>query len=380
MKTGKLDVFYNEKHVGTLAEMKDKRIAFEYSDTWLNDGFSISPFSLPLEKKVFVPKGYIFGGLFGVFSDSLPDAWGRLLLDRILKNNDINPDNISELDRLAIIGDSGMGDLCYRPSIKLKNKFHEEYDLDLDTISDSCKDILKSKTSDNLDYLYKYGGSSGGARPKVSINYEGDEWLIKFPSHIDDEDIGYMEYEYNECAEKCGIRVAKHRLFDSLKCKGYFGSKRFDRLSTSKGDKRYHMLTASAILEADFRAPCLDYNDLIKLTRILSIDNKKEVENIFRLMCFNVFAHNRDDHAKNFTYIYYEDKDIWLMSPAYDLTYSSTYYGEHTTSVNGNGINPSIEDMIKVAEKNSFNKGKAEGIIDEVSHKVKEMLGNYILI
>ena len=378
MKTGKLDVLFGERLVGSLVETKDKRVAFEYSDTWLSDGFSISPRSLPLEKKVFVPKNYTFGGLFGVFSDSLPDAWGRLLLDRMLKNNNINPDDIGELDRLAIIGDNGMGALCYRPSIKLKNEIREEYNLSLDTISDSCKDILKSKESDNLDYLYKYGGSSGGARPKVSINYEGEEWLVKFPSHIDDEDIGFMEYEYNECAEKCGIRVAKHRLFDSLKCKGYFGSRRFDRLNTSNGLKRFHMLTASAVLEADFRAPCMDYNDLIKLTRILSIDDKKELENIFRLMCFNVFSHNRDDHAKNFTYIYNEEKDMWLLSPAYDLTYSSTYFGEHTTSVNGNGNNPSIEDMLKVADRNGISKTKAGDIIEEVSHNVKKMLRKYL--
>ena len=378
MKTGKLDVLFGERLVGSLVETKDKRVAFEYSDTWLSDGFSISPRSLPLEKKVFVPKNYTFGGLFGVFSDSLPDAWGRLLLDRMLKNNNINPDDIGELDRLAIIGDNGMGALCYRPSIKLKNEIREEYNLSLDTISDSCKDILKSKESDNLDYLYKYGGSSGGAGPKVSINYEGEEWLVKFPSHIDDEDIGFMEYEYNECAEKCGIRVAKHRLFDSLKCKGYFGSRRFDRLNTSNGLKRFHMLTASAVLEADFRAPCMDYNDLIKLTRILSIDDKKELENIFRLMCFNVFSHNRDDHAKNFTYIYNEEKDMWLLSPAYDLTYSSTYFGEHTTSVNGNGNNPSIEDMLKVADRNGISKTKAGDIIEEVSHNVKKMLRKYL--
>ena len=378
MKTGKLDVLFGERLVGSLVETKDKRVAFEYSDTWLSDGFSISPRSLPLEKKVFVPKNYTFGGLFGVFSDSLPDAWGRLLLDRMLKNNNINPDDIGELDRLAIIGDNGMGALCYRPSIKLKNEIREEYNLSLDTISDSCKDILKSKESDNLDYLYKYGGSSGGARPKVSINYEGEEWLVKFPSHIDDEDIGFMEYEYNECAEKCGIRVAKHRLFDSLKCKGYFGSRRFDRLKTSNGLKRFHMLTASAVLEADFRAPCMDYNDLIKLTRILSIDDKKELENIFRLMCFNVFSHNRDDHAKNFTYIYNEEKDMWLLSPAYDLTYSSTYFGEHTTSVNGNGNNPSIEDMLKVADRNGISKTKAGDIIEEVSHNVNKMLCKYL--
>ena len=61
---------------------------------------------------------------------------------------------------------------------------------------------------------------------------------------------------------------------------------------------------------------------------------------MFRRMCFNVFAHNRDDHSKNFTYLYDDEKDRWSLSPAYDLTYSNTYYGEHTTTVDGNGRNP----------------------------------------
>ena len=80
-----LHVYYGERLVGTMALTESKKAAFEYADEWLADGFSISPFSLPLEKKVFVPTKDYFRGLFGVFADSLPDAWGQLLLDRMLK-------------------------------------------------------------------------------------------------------------------------------------------------------------------------------------------------------------------------------------------------------------------------------------------------------
>lgn len=108
-------------------------------------------------------------------------------------------------------------------------------------------------------------------------------------------------------------------------------------------EKGLHMLTAAALLELDFEQPSLDYHSLMKLTKILTRDNKEDVENMFRRMCFNVFAHNRDDHSKNFTYLYDEINDQWRLSPAYDLTYSNTYYGEHTTTVDGNGLKPRKE-------------------------------------
>lgn len=133
------------------------------------------------------------------------------------------------------------------------------------------------------------------------------------------------------------IVMTETKRFHSDKCKGYFGSKRFDRPS---GKDRVHMLTAAALLELDFEQPSLDYHSLMKLTKILTRDESEDVENMFRRMFFNVFAHNRDDHSKNFTYLYNEKNDSWRLSPAYDLTYSNTYYGEHTTTVDGNGRNP----------------------------------------
>lgn len=77
----KIDVYYADRHVGTLAKYQKHLAAFEYSDAWLADGFTISPFSLPLEKRVFIPQLDPFEGLYGVFADSLPDGWGRLLVD-----------------------------------------------------------------------------------------------------------------------------------------------------------------------------------------------------------------------------------------------------------------------------------------------------------
>ncbi len=169
------------------------------------------------------------------------------------------------------------------------------------------------------------------------------------------------------------------RLFPSNTCAGYFGVKRFDREQVAGHIRRKHMLTAAALLELDFQIPCMDYLDLMKLTRIITSDNKEDAENMFRRMCFNVFAHNKDDHAKNFSYIYDERTDSWRLSPAYDLTYSSTYYGEHTTAVNGNGFNPGREDLIAVGRSADLSKAKCTRIIDEIKTCVDEDLGEKYL-
>lgn len=121
-----------------------------------------------------------------------------------------------------------------------------------------------------------------------------------------------------------------------------------NRKSDNQGTKRIHMLTAAALLELDFRQPSLDYHSLMKLTKILTQNNYSDIENLFRRMCFNVYAHNRDDHSKNFSFLYDDTTDLWHLSPAYDLTFSSTYYGEHTTTVDGNGRNPGKKELVQV--------------------------------
>lgn len=131
-------------------------------------------------------------------------------------------------------------------------------------------------------------------------------------------------------------------------------------------------------MELDFEQPSLDYHSLMKLTKILTQNSEEDMENMFRRMCFNVFAHNRDDHAKNFSFLYEEEGDIWHLSPAYDMTYSTTYYGEHTTTVNGNGIAPSTQDMLEVGIQAGLSKRKCKNIIEEIETCVKDMLGEYL--
>jgi len=356
-----LKVFYNDKLVGTLAKTPDRLVAFEYDSEWLATGFSISPFSLPLLKKVYLPKFEPFEGLFGVFNDSLPDGWGRLLVDRLLLKNKINPSEIDNLNRLAVVQESGMGALTYKPEHNFET---QEQESDYDKLAKECSKILESQNSDNLDELFKLGGSSGGARPKILTKINSEDWIIKFPSSQDSKYIGEQEYKYSLVAKDCGIKMSETKLFDSKICSGYFGIKRFDRVN----GRKVHMVSVSGLLETSHRLPNLDYNILMKLTLELT-KNYQDVEQLYRLMCFNIYAHNRDDHSKNFSFLYDESQKEWHLSPAYDLTYSSSFNGEHATTINGEGKNPSLEDILNVAKNIGIKEKQAREVALDIEEK-----------
>ena len=371
----KINVLYDERLVGTIAEISNRKTAFEYSDEWLETGFSISPFSLPLKKQVFIPNKDYFNGLFCVFADSLPDAWGRLLLERLLKQRGKEVYEYTLLDRLAIVGGSGMGALTYEPQLEMTIDSKTD---DLDELESQCRKILNTEYSEKLDELYRLGGTSGGARPKIMTKIDDSYWIIKFPAHVDKKESGKMEYDYSICAKKCGIEMSETKLFESSKCKGYFGTKRFDRQQINGKTRHIHMVTAAALLEIDFEQPSLDYHSLMKLTKIITNDNKEDIENMYRRMCFNVFAHNRDDHSKNFTFLYDDINDSWRLSPAYDLTFSNTYYGEHTTMVDGNGRNPGMKELVNVGVQAGMNRDICLGIAEKIKKLVFAMLGEYL--
>lgn len=301
----------------------------------------------------------------------MPDAWGNLLLNRMLKDNKIKVNTLNILDRLAIIGSSGMGALEYKPSLEINTSIDE---INLDKLSNECKKILQSEYSDSLDKLYKLGGSSGGARPKVLLKIDNEEWIVKFDSHFDILNSGKMEYDYYLCARECGINMMESKLFPSKTNLGYFGTKRFDR----ENGKKIHMISVAALLEIDYVAPSLDYHSLMKLTKILTNNNYDDIEQMFKVMCFNVFAHNRDDHAKNFSFIYNEKERKYRLSPAYDLTYSDTYFGEHTTSIDGNGSNPGPKELLNVGLKAGLEKKKSLEIINNIQIIVENELKEYL--
>lgn len=273
----KISVYYHDRLVGKLSFASvNKMVLFQYDEEWVKTGFSISPISLPLSNEVYEPTSDLFEGLFGVFSDSLPDAWGQLLFEKYLKQHRL--DTATIIDKLSYIGKTGMGALEYVPS---KDDYELELkQIDFDKIQEECNALLKSFEVQNIDNLYHMGGSSGGARPKILINYEGKELLVKFLSRYDSSNIAEEEYRYMLLAEECGINIPFVRLIET-KTGRYFAIERFDR----NNGKKIHMVSAAGLLECDFRAPCLDYSDLIKLTKVITKSNCDRDE-MFRRMVF----------------------------------------------------------------------------------------------
>lgn len=355
----KLQVFYRNELVGVLGRTPDNsRCTFEYAKEWLANGFSISPLELPLRTGIFVADPTPFYGNFGIFEDSLPDGYGRFLLNRLLCKKGIDELSLTPLQRLAIVGSSGMGALRYVPQAMEM----EDYILpELHTIQQMALDVLAEKTTEGADTLYMSSGNSGGCRPKCLYRDEDGQWLVKFRHTYDPINMGQEEYHYNQLAKACGIEIAECKLLDDQ----YFASRRFD---IDSNGLPLHVATAAALLSENINPPKTDYKVLLALTGFLT-QSPSAVEQMFRRMVFNVLIENKDDHAKNFSFIHLEDG--WHLAPAYDLTRCAQgYNGEHATSVMGNG-NPSLEDLLAAAESIRIPRTKALAIIQEMEEKVR---------
>lgn len=218
------------------------------------------------------------------------------------------------------------------------------------------------------------GETPGGARPKVNLTIDGAEWIVKFGSTFDDPEIGLQEYRYAKCASACGISVPEVRLMPSKRCSGYYAVRRFDR--TGDGH-RVHMISVSGLLETSHRIPNLDYHTLMQLTTMLTRDYT-QLEQLYRMMCFNVYAHNRDDHAKNWSYLYDAGTGMYRLSPAYDLTYSNSIGGEHATTIDGNGRDPGMQELLAVAKRAGLRMSAARRIAGEIQEIVQNDLAEYL--
>lgn len=360
-----------EIEVGELV-LSERKIYFKYHSGFLSRGLNISPIKLPLSEKIVNIGMEPFEGLYGVFNDSLPDGWGKLLLDRYLSSKEINIAQLNPLDRLAFVGSNGMGALIYKPEIETDKKAPPV--LELDFIASEMSKIIQGTSSDIIEELFILGGSSGGARPKISIGYnkqtddlvygvdvlpqDYEDWIIKFPSATDIQGIANIEFAYHKMALLAGIEMSECKLFKGKSDQVYFGTKRFDRVS----HKRLHMHTASGLMHDNFRMSTMDYGHLMDCAFLLE-KHVKAYEKIFRLAAFNVYAHNRDDHSKNFSFLM-NAKGEWRFAPAYDLTFSYSNYGFHSTMVSGESQNPGRKELMKLATH--FGVKNAKTIIEQV--------------
>lgn len=364
--------------VGRLASAERGKIYFEYSP--ILRGLRISPLHLPPEPGLMTFDPMLFEGLPGVFYDSLPDGWGRLLLDRLVRSKGIAPNQLTALDRLAHVGHSGMGALVYEPDLSGDRPPDV---LDIDDLALKTEQVLRGSAEDVLEELVALGGSSAGARPKamISINptdsqiiYGEDNktrkgyvpWLVKFPNTQDGPDAGAIEYVYSLMAREAGVFMSETRLFPAKNGPGYFTTKRFDREESEGGMTRLHVHTAGGLLHSDFRTPSLDYEDLLALTEIMTRD-MREVEKMYRHAVFNVMSHNRDDHAKNFSFVM-DFKGEWKLSPAYDITFSSGPGGQQSTTVLGEGKDPSPAHLRALGQKAKLSDKTVAQIIESTRH------------
>lgn len=367
-KTDRLEVMFRDRPVGVLSLSPDRRLnVFEYSRQWLADGFSISPLELPLKPGVFIAKPQPFNGNFGIFDDSLPDGYGRYLLHKTLLRHGINDADLSSLDRLAIVGEKGMGALAYSPAVELGQ---EKTVTDFDRLQQIALEVLKERRDSDAGLLLYNSGNSGGARPKAVFSDADGHWLVKFRHTYDPADIGKQEYSYNETARECGITVPDFRLINDR----YFASRRFD---IDSDGNRLHTATAGGLLGISLRQPFMDYSNLLALTGYITQSNS-DVEQIYRRMLFNYLTDNKDDHCKNFSFRVVRDTDTgqwrWRLAPAYDLTLCTEgYNGEHATSVNGSG-SPTLADFIAVGVKIKIPEKRCRQIISEVRAGCNKLL------
>ena len=193
----KLFVKYHGKLVGELTLTPDgKRCVFRYDKEWLATGFSISPLDLPLKSDLFIAPEHPFWGNFGIFEDSLPDGYGRYMLNRMLRQQGIDDAQLTPLQRLSIVGNSGMGALCYEPETKI-DKTSET--LSFEHLQQLALEVLSEKNEKDAALLYYNSGNSGGCRPKCLYHNEEGDWLVKFRHTYDPKDLGLKEYLFSSC-------------------------------------------------------------------------------------------------------------------------------------------------------------------------------------
>jgi len=360
---------------------------FQYNEAFLQTGRYQRLFPLIIRriKQTQVFDKYnndTFRGLPPMIADSLPDLFGNIIFKTWIESTDRNASKISVLEQLTYVGARGMGALAYQPSKSVSS----DDTIDIDEITEVVRRVLGEKgqvSAPQLDHasllnIFKIGTLAGGMRPKILISEHktqgtiipGDvifddnynPYLVKLG--IDDE-VKYsrelVEYSYYLTATRNGINMMASKMIDNK----HFATLRFDRVA----GKKKHVLTATGITGFDYTDPKVSaYENLFELLIYLKCPHK-DVEQMYRRMVFNLVFANHDDHLKNQSFIYDEEKNEWGLAPAYDLTYSlnpvlNIKTKSRALSVNGKRTEIDIEDLSVIAQKYTIKHFR--GVIEEV--------------
>jgi len=357
--------------------------SFCYSDTWLRSKYS----------QILDPELQLFSGSqyareeranFGLFLDSSPDRWGRLLMRRRetakAKSEERSPGTLRESDYLLGVFDGHrMGALRFKedPDGPFLNDNKEHASPPWTSIGELEKISLRledDETIDNPDYinwlmmLVNPGSSLGGARPKAGVlDNEKGLWIAKFPSKNDNKDVGGWEMVVNDLAKSAGINVAESKIQRFSSKHHTYLTKRFDRTS---GGERIHYASAMTMLGYNVGNKYSEGASYIEIADFLTnnganIDN--DLEELWKIIVLNIFVSNTDDHLRNHGFLLTEKG--WILSPAFDI--NPDEYGT------GLSLNISLDDNsldlavpLEVVELFRLNKERGLKIIDQVKRSV----------
>ena len=358
--------------------------SFEYTETWVktqnpilfldpNLGFYKGKQYLPEEKNNF-----------GIFLDSSPDRWGRLLMRRReawqAKQEGREQRTLFESDFLMGVFDGHrMGGVRFRlsedgaflndqkkmatpPWTSLRELEHASLQLERD---DAMNDPQYAQW---LNVLIDPGASLGGARPKASvIDDKGHLWIAKFPSSRDDKNTGAWEMVLHELAKACGIHVSEARLQKFSGKHHTFLSKRFDR---TNDQRRVHFASAMTLLglqDGADHAEGVGYLDLVGFIMQNSPAAKKDLEQLWRRMVFNILVSNTDDHLRNHGFILTDEG--WRLSPAYDMNPNEMGIGlTLNISENSNDLDTAL--AIETAHLYQLKRESAVSLVTEMKQKI----------
>jgi serine/threonine-protein kinase HipA len=352
-----------------------RQAVLEWDPGFAADPVPLSPLMVQTYRGLLRPQDRAFDGLPGFIGDSLPDGWGRLLMDRAGAAQGLSA--MTDLVRLAMVGRHGMGALTYEPAAVTG----PDDLIDLDWFARLVPDVESGIAIVELDRLRGMAGGSQGARPKFVAQLAPDGqlhshrratlagWrpvLIKGRSSADPAGSVEAEAAYARMARAAGIAMMPVEVIGTTRHEPFLVTDRFDRA----GAGRLHMQTAAALLNVDFRRATMDYAEVLKLVSVMTRD-QRAVEQMYHRMVFNVRAWNRDDHLKNHAFLMGQGGD-WHLAPAYDLTYSAGPGGEHALLIGGEGRRPGPVAMALVAARAGIKAGRAQEIIARVDAAIAQ--------
>lgn len=307
--------------------------SFEYNKEWLKlpEATAIDP-----DLQLFSGPQYLNEDKsnFGIFLDSSPDRWGRLLMRRkevaIARKEERKPRKLFESDYVLGVYDSNrMGALRFKTAVNgaflddnaqmsappwtaLRDLEYASLQLERD---DAPEDPEYLKW---LNMLMAPGSSLGGARPKANVqDTDGSLWIAKFPSGNDDKDIGAWEQLIYQMAIQCGIDMAESRIQKFSYHQHTFITKRFDR--TADG-QRIHFASAMTLLgytDGVDHQDGISYLDLVEFLMQNGANIEVDLEKLWTRIVFNICVSNTDDHLRNHGFIL--TNGGWVLSPAYDI-------------------------------------------------------------